>query len=182
MSKPSQFIVLSEDQRQQVFVRHYLKCKFPGCSGLISNEPLPSGQGSGEQFVRQRYVENVEAYRVRATRARTVLIVAIDADKGTVEKRIQQLREALTEAGLPARRPEEKIVHLVPKRNIETWVLCLNGEGVNEESDYHDLKGVNEQIKPAALTLFDWSRQGAAIPGNCVESLRGAIAEVRRLE
>jgi hypothetical protein len=30
----------------------------------------------------------------------------------------------------------EQIAQLVPKPNIETWILCLNGQAVDEDTDY----------------------------------------------
>src|SRR5262245_18375594 len=79
--------------------------------------PLPAGKGYGEQWVRQGYLAEVIGLRRRA--ANTALIVAIDADTIEVEQRRRQLDAAASSlAG-------EKIVHLIPKRNIETWILCL---------------------------------------------------------
>ena len=175
MSKPSQVIVLTEDRRQQTFVRRYLE-RANYSYHQIQLEPLPAGRGSGEQWVRQRYAKNVEAYRARAARAATALVVVIDADTRTVSHRIGQLRESAV------RGTDEKISHLIPKRNIETWILCLRGNAVDEETDYHDEQGIEDQIKPAAETFFDWSRPNAGLSAHCVESLRLAIPEIQRLE
>jgi len=96
-------IVLAEDQRHQRFVSHYLKQR--GYSQHdIRFEELPAGRGCGEQWVRERYGNAVAAYRARSARARTALIVAIDADVGDLDRRIRQLREALEHAGSAARR------------------------------------------------------------------------------
>jgi hypothetical protein len=135
---------------------------------------LPSGRGSGEQWVRKRYATAVNAFRQRSTRATTWLIVAIDADTGTVDRRLRQLSDATPRA------EDEAIAHLIPKRHIETWILCLCGEEVDEETDYHG-REVDGQIKTAASSLFDWSRPNAAPPASCIPSLRVAIPEVQRL-
>jgi hypothetical protein len=82
---------------------------------------------------------------------------------------------------LPRRAEDEAIVHLIPKRHIETWILCLKGERVDEETDYRH-RGVDEHIKTAASTLFNWSRPNTVPAEHCVESLGLAIPEVRRLE
>ena len=29
----------------------------------------------------------------------------------------------------------EQIARLVPKRNVETWILCLNGQAADEDTD-----------------------------------------------
>lgn len=114
----------------------------------------------------------------------------IDADTGPVARRSQQLNATLAQAGLDAREPNEKIAHLIPKRNIETWILCLNalhpdGQNVTEEKDYKNhaaARKIGALIKPAAEELFKLSRNHAEIPQHCVDSLRAAIPEVKRLE
>jgi hypothetical protein len=172
MSKPSLIVVLAEDERHQRFIRGYLeKLNYP--LHAIRNEPLPAGRGAGEQWVRERYAKAMQAYRDRAVRAQTALVVVIDADMNSVARRLQQMEAPL--AG-------ERIARLVPKRNIETWILCLTGIAVDEETDYHDRHGIDEQIKSAAAQFFQWTRINAAIPQICVPSLHSAIPEVRRLE
>ena len=84
--------------------------------------------------MRERYAKEVAAYRSRFPR--TALVVTVDADKGSVDDRLRQLRDALTQAHLPQRTNDERISHLIPKRNVETWILCLTGEKVDEDTDY----------------------------------------------
>lgn len=181
MSKPSQVIVLAEDERHQRLVRQYLY-RLGRHGHEIRFEPLPGGRRCGEQWVRDKYPKAVRSYRGRSARAGTALIVAIDADTGDVDRRLRQFREALEQAGLATRSEGEAIVHLIPKRTVETWVLCLSGRQVDEDTDYSRDGGIDELIKPAAITFFDWSRPNAAPPGHCVPSLLAAIPEVRRLE
>ena len=114
----------------------------------------------------------------------------IDADTEPVARRSQQLNAALGQAGVHARGADEKIGHLIPKRNIETWILCLNAERaherpLDEEQDYKNnaaARKIGELIKPAAEKFFEWSRNNAEIPQHCVDSIRTAILEVKRLE
>lgn len=90
LSKPSQIVVLVEDQRQQRFVRKYLdRLGYKG--NAIRDIALPAGRGSGEQYVREKYLDEVEAFRQRNTRAVTWLVVAIDADILEVAARSRQL-------------------------------------------------------------------------------------------
>jgi hypothetical protein len=119
--------------------------------------------------VRERYPKAVISYRGRSARAET-------------DRRLRQFREALEQAGFGARTEDEAIVHLIPKRNVETWVLCLSGRRVDENTDYSKEGGIDELIKPAAITFFSWSRPNATPPAPCVPSLLAAIPEVRRLE
>jgi len=175
MGRPSQAVVLVEDERQQRFVRRYLM-RLGFSAHDIRFEPLPAGRGSGAQWVVDRYTGAVTAYRSRSARAETVLVVAIDADDGSVARRQQQLRDRAV------RTADERIAYLIPKWSIETWILCLCGATVDENQSYRRESGVDERIAPAAAALFQWSRPNAVPPPHCIPCLREAIPEVRRLE
>ena len=181
MARTSEVVVLAEDARHQRFVRSYLKL-FKDYKDNIRDADLPSGRGCGEQWVRERYANAVREYRRRSARANTALIVAIDADAGNLDRRLRQLQDALVQAVLAPRTDQERIVHLIPKRNIETWILNLSGGNVDEDTDYSHEQGIDQQIAPAAATFFDWTRPNATPPPHCVPSLLSAIPEVRRLE
>ena len=181
MAKASRVIVLVEDERHKNFVYRYLRQRNYSHHDIVV-EDLPSGRGCGEQWVRERYAENVGAYRYRAARAETALIVVIDADNGDVNRRNTQLRNALDQANLQPRDNDERIAHLIPKRNIETWILCLTGTNVNELTDYRNTSNIDGLVKPAAVKLFEWSRDNALLPNNCVPSLKTGVAEIRKLE
>jgi hypothetical protein len=106
----------------------------------------------------------------------------IDADTGSIDDRRQQLVRALRDAGVAPRGPAEPILNLIPKRNVETWVLCLNSKVVDEERDYRHDAGVDAQsIKQAAQILYDWTRPNAALPDQCVPSLRDCLPEFGRI-
>jgi hypothetical protein len=188
MSRRSLVTILAEDQPQQSFARKYLK-RLGYLPHEIHAEEVPD-KGGGEGWVRLQYPRIVEVYRTQAASPRAGMIVVIDADTGQVARRIQQLNAALAQAGSGARGRDEKIAHLIPKRNIETWILCLNarrpdGQPLNEEEDYKGhaaARKIGELIKPAAEEFFNWSRNNAEIPQHCVDSLRAAIPEVKRLE
>jgi hypothetical protein len=178
VNRVSQVILLAEDVQHQNFVRRYLKkLKY---EGEIRPEELPAGRRCGEQWVRERYARAVKAYRTRAATVKSALIVAIDADTGDLNRRLRQFETALREAGLAPRANDETIVHLIPRRNIETWILCLNGSNVDEQDD-HSHENLDDQIRAAAETLFEWSRPNAEIPNHCAPSLLAAIEEIRRL-
>lgn len=181
MSKRSLVVVLPEDKRHQQFVRRFLY-RMGFSKHEIVMEAISGGRGSGEQWVRRSYPTQVRAYRRRSARAQTALMVVIDADTHGVERRLRQLRDALAHEGLAERSEDEAIVHLIPKRNIETWILCLSGRAVDEDTDYRREPGVDELIANAAVAFFDSSRVNAAVPAYFVESLRSAIPEVRRLD
>jgi len=181
MAKPSLVIVLIEDSRQQQLVFRYLR--------RIGLEPhamrfvLPTS-GSGEQWVRERFPIEVDAYRRRSARTATKLIAVIDADNLTVQDRLGQLDQKLQENAFELIRMEaDQVARLVPRRNIETWILCLNGTAVDEETDYKRTRNDwAELIRPAADALYTWSRPNAQVPDHCVPSLRHGIGELRRLD
>lgn len=181
MVRIPQVVVLAEDRRQQRFIRYYLKRVY-GDTITPRLVELPGGRGSGEQWVREHYALEVQAYRSRSARASTALIVLIDSDRGDLDGRVRQLREALLQAHFAPRADAEKIVHLIPKRNIETWVLCLDGGPVDEQDDYTREQGIDAKIPAAARTFFEWSRPHSSVPPHCVPSLHAAFPEVRRLE
>jgi hypothetical protein len=114
--------------------------------------------------VRERYPVEVKAYRGRAARAQTALIVLIDADTVDVRQRHGQLDDALLSAGSGVRTGTERISHLIPKRSIETWLLCLCGQQVNEVTSYREDASVGENVSEEVNALYSWSRPGAVFP------------------
>ena len=182
MSKSSRVyvIVVLEDARHEMLVRRYLKkCGIGDREMRI--ERSPSGEGNAEGWVRKTFVKEVNVYRSRYPK--TAFIVVIDADNHTVQERWRQLDRALEDSGKQRVDVEhEQIARLVPKRNVETWILCLNGQAVEEETDYKTKRDDwNELIPPAAETLFDWARQKTGPPNHCIDSLRTGIGELGRL-
>ncbi len=175
MTEFSKIIILAEDARQQRFVRRYLyEAGFK--PHVIDPEPLPDGSGgAGEHWVRTRYSGVVKKYRKRA--AKTALIVVIDADTGDLSQRVRQLAEALKEAEIDPRMDGEAIVQLIPKRNIETWILYLNGEGVDGVKDHRN-RDLDDLIPNAAATFHAWTSQP---PASCLPSLGSALQELKRL-
>ncbi len=129
-----QIVILCEDRQQEVFARHFLKKR--GFTGLFRPKICPPGSQSGEQYVRSQYPVEVKAYRQNKNRVSIALVVLIDADRGTLQDRLNQLASILDEDAQEKRRSDEAIAIFVPKRNIETWIHYLQGETVNEEDAY----------------------------------------------
>jgi hypothetical protein len=180
----AEVVVLVEDLNHKNFVHRYLK-RLGRKIRNIRFAKAPPGRGAGEQWVRQHYSEEVRQYRQRSQHRRGALVVVIDADTNFVLDRRNELEEELTQAGLAQRSLEEAIALLIPKRHIETWILCLCGQAVDEEFDYkrshdpqHDVTG---KFKAAAETFFDWSRENVSPPGHCADSLRRGLREIRRI-
>jgi hypothetical protein len=128
-------VILSEDTQLECFIRRFLlKRNFD--SRQIRTETLPQGRGSGEQWVREKFLNELKAYRSRSSRAATCLIVASDADEKTVEERIQTFEKMCTETGMAFRDQGERVAFIIPRRNIETWLAYLRGESVDEVKRY----------------------------------------------
>lgn len=170
-------MVLAEDENHQSFAERFLKRLGYG-QHQIFLERVPNGAGSGEKWVRDNYARTVNNYRRRSAKATTALLVVIDADDDEPARRHLQLERELD----GARKDGERIAHRIPKRNIETWILCLTGRTVDEIEDYSDDREIAELIRPAAEVFYSWTRLNAAVPDHCIPSLRAAIREARRLE
>jgi hypothetical protein len=181
MGKPSQVIVVLEDGRQRMLIHRYLiSCGLRAHQLRIRQSP--SGRGSAENWVQKTFVQEATEYRVRQTRAQTALIVMVDADANTGQYRLRQLDASLTDGDKPTVDENERIARLVPRRNVETWILCLNDETVDEETDYKNTRNDwNKLIPEAGETLRQWSRPNSSPPSHWIESLRFGAQELRRL-
>jgi hypothetical protein len=177
----ARIILLVEDINQETLLRRYLQ-QFGHDNRNMRPVKIAAGHGSGEQFVRERYSSEVRAIRAQLARTKACLIVVLDADTGSVGDRRHQLERALRDADETPRGASEPILHLIPKRNVETWILCLNSRDVDEVTDYrHDRRVDPESIKRAARTLYDWTRPNFVLPDSCVASLEACHPEFRRL-
>ena len=135
MSNGVQVTILCEDLQTRCVIRQFLMK-----SGYTRHElhevsvPGNSG-GAGDKWVRDRFPVELKAYHNRKHRASTCLIVALDADlKETVDSRRQWLRDACDEQKVPFRDNDDKVLMIVPKRNIETWLAYLRGKDVDEKT------------------------------------------------
>lgn len=99
-------------------------------------EPYPVGRGSNNQWIDQRYATLVRVQRAKGTFQNLALLVGTDADELTLAQRTQRLADTLVAASLSPRDADEAITHWIPKWNIETWILTLSGDGVDENHDY----------------------------------------------
>ncbi len=127
------------------------------------------------------YATSVQALRERASRAATALVVVIDADKSSVEDRQRELADELRQQVLPERGTSERIAHLIPKRHIETWVLCLrDGQSVSEERDCK-FSVSDGDVKTAAEAFYTWLRSRENPPPHFGPSLCEGLVEARRI-
>lgn len=176
MPKRIRTVILCEDRQQEVFARYFLTvCGIRPVRVQVS----PSGQGSGEQFVRENYPREVQTFRSKFPAQSDIrLVVLTDADTRTVRERFQQLENTLQENGLPIRQPREGIGVFIPKRNIETWIRFLKGQSVDEEKIYPRLSKESE-CKPEVEALARNRRN--PLPEDAPSSLRAACLELPRV-
>ncbi|MBM5818086.1 MAG: hypothetical protein FJ083_16395 [Cyanobacteria bacterium K_Offshore_surface_m2_239] len=134
-------VLICEDRQHEAFVRRFLRELGWETRRLRVNQN-PKGRGSGEQWVRTNYVQEVMNMRQRPHVAMG-LIVTIDQDTERLNRE-HQLLQALTEAGQKTRCDQEKIAHIIPARNIETWLAYLSGKEVDETTVYPRLARESE--------------------------------------
>lgn len=173
-----QIVILCEDRQQEVFARYFLKKR--GFTGLFRTNICPPGSQSGEQYVRSQYPVEVKAYRQNRNRVSIALVVLIDADRGTLQDRLNQLASILDEDAQENRRSHEAIAIFIPKRNIETWIHYLQGETVNEEDAYAKFEKNEAVCKTSVENLADRC-YSQSLPEDAPPSLQTACAELQRL-
>lgn len=178
MSKRAQLIIVSEDLQQDYVARHYFMAR-----GFdrhkIRSYINPKGEGAGEQYVRQKFVIEVKAYRQQANHLDVRLAVMIDADNFSVAERYLQLDKELEQSNHPKRQPTERIAIFVPKRNIETWIHYLQGEQVDEETVYRRLTAIGECKQ--YVHRFATEIRPQRLPDDAPASLHEACKEVTRI-
>ena len=182
MNNPSLVIALVEDEHHEMLIRRYLK-RYGLNEHKMRMNRSPSGRGAAEGWVQKEFPKEIKAYRRRQASAQTGLIVMIDADANSVQERFNQLDQALTKSAQQAVGEQERIARLVPKRNVETWILCLNNEPDLDENTNYTREGRNwhDLIPPAAETLSRWTQSPGELPTHCLSSLRTGVRELRRL-
>lgn len=130
--------LLCEDKLHQVFMRRLLKL----LEFRVFLVDLPGGNwGAAEQYVREKFPREVRWWRSRKNQGNLGLVAVIDADNYSVHGRKTQLNGQLDAEDMSVRQDDERIAILVPKRTIETWIASLQGQNVDEETDYkHSLR------------------------------------------
>jgi hypothetical protein len=128
-----QLVLLCEDQRQEAFLRRFLKGT--GWSNRRFRVEMGRRGAGGHAFVTSRFPIELQVHRTRHVDC--ALVVMIDGDNRGVPDRIALLDRACNDAGVPRRRGEERVAVAVPTWNIETWLAYLDGATIDERrSDY----------------------------------------------
>ena len=169
-------MLLCEDQQTDSFVRRFLaRRNFRNHD--IHTLPLPLGRLSGEQWVRTRFPKELKAVR---RRERAFLIVIIDADAFTTDERRDQLNRSCREQEILERRPGDPVIIAVPRRNIETWFAYLDGNAVDETTQYPSLSRPSD-CRRHARELYRMCHEDQQLRKPIPPSLVEACGEYRRL-
>lgn len=133
----AQLVLVCEDRQHEAFIRRFLESS-GSSTRRLRVEMNPKGRGSGEQWVRKTYATEVKRLRAKPHLFAQGLIVAIDQDRPENDREAQ-LQEELRINNLSERMGGESIAHVIPARNIETWLAYLAGSDVNETIAYPKL-------------------------------------------
>lgn len=133
--------VLAEDRAHFNFIRGFLVSKGVESRKISPVEDFSENKGSGEKRVRNHFADAI--IKLRKNRENLFLVVAIDADPGKdPSDRKEELNEELTQKGLDKISKDDRLVTVIPKRNIETWFAWVDAKNtgeknsINEDKDY----------------------------------------------
>ncbi len=184
MNRPAIVVGIVEDVNQQTLLwKHLRKRGYSHHQIRIeykrrSNES--DSRTGGLTRLYEDYAKEVEGLRAILSRRSGVLVVVADADNLTVAERIAVLDAKLVEADKPARRHDEPIFFVIPRRNIETWIHYLAGNSVDEKTDYKSRCSQTEiNEAPARFANLTWPRE--PLPADCPPSLTSACDELWRI-
>lgn len=173
--RESKLVILCEDRQHEAFLRRFMKLEgwHPRAMRV---ERSPNGRGSGEQWVRERYPKELQA--LRSSHVTAKLMVMIDGDRNSPAERGEAFDEACDAQEVPRREADESVAYLVPTRNIETWIVYLRGEDVDEEIAYPKLARERECVD-AVKSLKEMCDAGA-LREPALPSLEEACGEYGR--
>ena len=169
--------LLCEDLQTDVFVRRFLKHRNFRSRDIRTRE-LPDGSQSGEQWVRERYPDELKAIRGRRN---AYLIVVTDADTNTTADRRAELDAACDEKQVPRRGDRDPVLVIVPRRNIETWLHYLGGTEVDEGTPYRKLKREGD-CATHANSLYRMCHEDQRLDEGAPPSLQEACEEYGKLQ
>lgn len=181
MSRGVDIVILAEDERLRMLLRRYL-IKL-GYTHHKIRELLPSVFSRFETscllWVQEEYPDQVQAMRDKARHITTALIIGIDADEETVAARLSEMNDLLKVAGIKRRGGNEHIAIVVARRNVETWMYYLEGNSVDETTDYKPLCK-NLDNRKSALKLANLLRE-STLPSDVPASIQKARDELHRV-
>lgn len=174
--KSAEIIILCEDQTHNTFARAFLKRRNFN-PRQMRTLPIPGRSGgSGEASVRRSFPNQLKAIRGRRN---AMLIVLVDADACEVAERKRQFRQECEQCEVPWIEDEDHVVLVVPKRNIESWLVYLDGGESDEESSEWKRKR-DGLAKPGAKALDEMCHVAQRLRDPAPPSLEEACSEWRK--
>ena len=170
-------VLLCEDQCHDTFIRRFLRKRNIKGREIVT-APLPQGEQSGEKWVRSRYPDELKAIR---SRAKSFLVVVIDADTHTTHDRRAALRRACEDRDIPPERADEPVAIIVPRRNIETWLEYLDGQRVDEHQRYPK-RFTSKDVRRLAESLYRLCHVEQRLPDTAPPSLSESCSEYAKLK
>jgi hypothetical protein len=181
MNSDSQIIILCEDTAHYHFARRYFQLLgFNGHKIKSKHNSKGISSGSGAEFVKNHYEEEVQVFRSKSKYLNYILVVIIDDD---TKSRIQNLYDIYK----PAR--HERILIFSPNRNIESWIRYIDTGDFNVENNKDEkgqIKNYKSQYgKNCKYTEFAENLKkicDGGLPENAPSSLHHACNELNRLK
>lgn len=143
--KAAEVVVLCEDKAHDVFAKRFLKNYFVGKKKRIRVIPYPVDEGSGKKHVFDNLPDQAKA--LRSGPSSSVLLVVTDADQFSVGKVHEKLDNLSTRNST-----NRKIVYIVPKWHIETWMAYLDGDTHVQEDDKETYEKRYKQIAESKVS------------------------------
>lgn len=172
--------VWCEDRQHEQFARKFLTGHRGVDRRRIEFEIAPKGRGSASQWVIKRYSDVETKARLTHSQTRLGFLVIVDGDDEGVVPRKRKL------CGEPDRRQDnDRIAIWVPTWSIETWVLWLCRQQVDNR-DVDEARSFKSELDAGSFTaqvkaaVKEWSRLPTDETGR-LPSLTDAESELRRL-
>ena len=182
-SEPPRVLILAEDNRLFSFcLKIVMKLGIQKNRKKFDEVTIPKS-GAGYTWLYREYPALVKKHRARATKTSVAFVVGVDSDKKSFGERATDLDKKLDEAKLEKRKGDEAIVFVIPKRNIETWIMYFGGAKVDETTDYKNKVGKKPDIEKAANGFVEEYRKYIKKPDNfsTLSSLVATYVELGRV-
>jgi len=204
MSRTVSILVLCEDQQARLFIQAALEELDPRLLRRLRVIPYPGQvlrQGergpkqaegytvypAGSQHVRENYPRLVSERRRNEGRLREMgcrLIVHMDVDHSdgsprTIADRMRELTSACVAQSIDPPSVTEPVAHLLPRRNIETWITFFLSESPVDERTAYPHMAKPADAEPAACKFAQFAKKNTQ-PAQAPPSLVHGLSEFRK--
>ena len=166
-------IVICEDVGHKSFVINFLKnLGFTERNYRILDKKTG---GDGYQFICSQLSVEFPEYIRNRNRVKQCLIAFTDAEpkKISAEDRVKDMSKHFE------RSRDDKVLYIVSKRCVETWVHYLIGEEASEDEEKRHHTGAHTKTKEAVYRLNRICTNQEPTPGNFLPSLQLACKEFK---